>query len=79
MCYSGPMGYGMQFPAHRVAGSIWLWHIRGYGCSGLCVMGVLLYIGIGYRLSTTATTSVEGFFAERYASQGRLIFEILEL
>jgi hypothetical protein len=31
MEYSGPMGYGMQIPAHQVGGQVALWDIRGYG------------------------------------------------
>jgi len=37
MGYCGPMGYGMQFPAHQVGGRITLWDIRGYGISGAWV------------------------------------------
>ena len=37
MGYCGPMGYGMQFPAHQVGGRITLWGIRGYGLSGAWV------------------------------------------
>ena len=38
MGYCGPMGYGMQFPANQVGGSLELWDIRGYGFSGVWVM-----------------------------------------
>ena len=38
MGYCGPMGYGMQFPANRVGGSLELWVIRGYGFSEVWVM-----------------------------------------
>ena len=37
MGYCGPMGYGMQFPAHQVGGQLGLWDIRGYGLSGVWV------------------------------------------
>ncbi|KAF9479400.1 hypothetical protein BDN70DRAFT_807063 [Pholiota conissans] len=36
--YCGPMGYGLQIPAHQAGGSIYLWVIRGYGLSGVWVM-----------------------------------------
>ncbi|KAF9472369.1 hypothetical protein BDN70DRAFT_868466 [Pholiota conissans] len=38
MGYCGPMGYGLQIPAHRVGGSILLWGMRGYGLSQVWVM-----------------------------------------
>ena len=34
MGYCGPMGYGVQIPAHRVGGSEKLWVIRGMGYEG---------------------------------------------
>ena len=37
MGYCGPMGSGMQFPAHQVGGQLELWDIRGYGLSGVWV------------------------------------------
>ncbi|KAF9481933.1 hypothetical protein BDN70DRAFT_971769 [Pholiota conissans] len=40
MGYCGPMGYGLQMPAHRVGGWIFLWDIRGYGLSQAWVMRV---------------------------------------
>jgi len=37
MGYSGPMGYGMQFPANQLGGWLKLWDLRGYGLSGVWV------------------------------------------
>ncbi|KAF9473319.1 hypothetical protein BDN70DRAFT_817399 [Pholiota conissans] len=43
--YCGPMGYGLQIPAHQAGGSIYLWVIRGYGLSGVWVMrGSTVYV-----------------------------------
>ncbi|KJA26851.1 hypothetical protein HYPSUDRAFT_132193, partial [Hypholoma sublateritium FD-334 SS-4] len=40
MGYCGLMGYGLQIPAHRLGGSIFLWVMRGYGLSEVWVMRV---------------------------------------
>ena len=40
MDYRGLMGYGVQFPAHRVGGPKKLWDLRIYGLSKAWVMRV---------------------------------------
>jgi len=70
MAYHSFMGYGVQFPANQVGGSIRLWDITGYG---LCQVWVKAgstvlrpYVQGVLRVTTDTTCSFDQVFRSRY-------------
>ena len=72
MGYCGPMGYGLQIPAHRVGGSILLWGMRGYGLSQVWVMRSSTVVPYVFKRRTVPGSGV-------YCSALKLCPDILTL